>query len=429
MVRAYVNASLPTASPDSHAVTAAIDAACAHWARGEVESALECCRRALALDPESVPALANMGTMMWLNGDVAGAERLYLQAHGLDPTHAGVMLNIATLRNEEGDLEASMRWVAMAEGCRPHQADVVWRKALLELAMGDYANGWAHYEAGLGHESIRGRAPGFTTPAWDGGPCRRLLIWHEQGLGDTIQFVRYAKLCKERAEKVMVLCPRELVRLIRRCPYVDDAAERVRPSDFDQHISIMSLPHRFSTTLQTVPAPIPYLFADPTASAAWAKRMRDGSSRRVGLVWAGNIRNEQLRFRVIDSARRLSLDAMQPWLDLPGVDLYSLQKGERRAETAGKNIIDFMDEVRDFADTAAIIANLDLVISADTSVAHLAGAMGKPVWVLSRLDACWRWLRNRADNPWYPTARVFGQTQRGSWSNVIDDVAVELARL
>jgi Tfp pilus assembly protein PilF len=416
------------ADASRHDVTDAIDKACERWAHGDVDGALASCRRALALDPSSVSALANTGTIMWLNGDLAEAERLYAKAHELDPAHVGVMLNIATLRHEEGDLEQSLHWIEKAQATPGTSPEVVWRRALIELAMGDYVNGWAHYEAGLGHEGMRGKGPGFNTLPWPGTRCRRLLIWHEQGLGDTIQFVRYAKLCKERAESVVVLCPAELVSLLKRCPFIDQATDAVRAGDFDQQISVMSLPHLFKTTLDTVPAPIPYLFADEALVAAWGRRMQRGGLK-VGLVWSGNVRRNQLRFQVIDRHRRLSLAAMQPWLDLAGITFYSLQKGEAAREAEGRPIVNLMDNVGDFADTAAIIANLDLVVSADTSVAHVAGAMGKPVWVLSRLDACWRWLRNRPDSPWYPTARVFGKTERESWSSVIDAVKYELARL
>jgi hypothetical protein len=410
------------------AVTKAIAEACEHWANGDVDGALASCRLALVIDPSSVPALANAGTIMWLNGDLAEADRLYAKAHELDPAHVGVMLNIATLRHEEGDLERSLQWIEEAELQLPRDPQLMWRRALIELAMGDYVNGWAHYEAGLGHGDMRGLGPGFKSSPWDGAPCRRLLIWHEQGLGDSVQFVRYARLCKERAQAVVVLCPTELVALLKRCPFVDDAVDAVRAGDFDQQISIMSLPHQFKTTIDTVPAPIPYLFADEALVSQWGRRMHRGGLR-VGLVWSGNVRRDDLRFQVIDRNRRLSLDAMQAWLDLPNIAFYSLQKGDPSKEAAGRNIVDFMDEVDNFADTAAIIANLDLVISADTSVAHVAGAMGKPVWVLSRLDACWRWLRNRPDSPWYPTARVFGQTERGTWQTVVDTVKRELARL
>jgi Tfp pilus assembly protein PilF len=416
------------ASRNGLAVTAAIDTACDRWAKGDVDGALASCRQALSFDPSSVPALANSGTIMWLNGDIAEAERLYARAHELDPAHVGVMLNIATLRVEEGDLERSLQWIEKAEAARPGSHEVVWRKALLELATGDYVNGWTHYEAGLGHQDMRGRDPGFDTLPWDGAPCRRLLIWHEQGLGDTVQFVRYAKLCKERATTVVVLCPTELVSLLKRCPFVDDAVDAVRAGDFDQHISIMSLPNRFKTTLDTIPAPIPYLSADEALAARWRRRM-GCAGLRVGLVWSGNIRRNHLRFQVIDRNRRLSLEDMQALLELPNITYYSLQKGEAEKEAEGHDMINFMDEVSDFAETAAIIANLDLVISADTSVAHVAGAMGKPVWVLSRFDACWRWLRNRPDSPWYPTARIFGQTERGTWGNVIDAVKRDLLRL
>jgi len=416
------------ASRDGLAVTAAIDTACDRWAKGDVDGALASCRQALSFDPSSVPALANSGTIMWLNGDIAEAERLYARAHELDPAHVGVMLNIATLRGEEGDLERSLQWIEKAEAACPGSHEVVWRKALIELATGDYVNGWMHYEAGLGHQDMRGRDPGFDTLPWDGAPCRRLLIWHEQGLGDTVQFVRYAKLCKERAATVVVLCPTELVSLLKRCPFIDDAVDAVRAGDFDQHISIMSLPNRFKTTLDTIPAPIPYLSADEALAARWRRRM-GCAGLRVGLVWSGNIRRNHLRFQVIDRNRRLSLEDMQALLELPNITYYSLQKGEAEKEAEGHDMINFMDEVSDFAETAAIIANLDLVISADTSVAHVAGAMGKPVWVLSRFDACWRWLRNRPDSPWYPTARIFGQTERGTWGNVVDAVKRDLLRL
>jgi hypothetical protein len=168
--------------------------------------------------------------------------------------------------------------------------------------------------------------------------------------------------------------------------------------------------------------------ANQALATKWAGRIRGGKFK-VGLAWCGNSRTNQLRFHVIDRNRSLSLTRLQPWLDLDNVEFYSLQKGPAANEAHGKNIIDFTDEINDFAETAAIIDNLDLVISVDTSVVHVAGAMGKPVWVLSRLDACWRWLRNRPDSLWYPTARVFGQTERGDWRSVIETVQRQLARL
>ena len=413
----------------------------AHWDRGDADGALACCRSALALEPDNVDALAAIGTLTWLQGDSAAAEAIWLRALALDPRHAGLALNMATLRNENGDLEASLAWVARAEAVRPRDPEVVWRKSLLQLAMGDYTSGWQNHEAGLGQPAIRGPAPGFRTPAWRGEPCGRLLIWHEQGLGDSLQFVRYAELCKQRVQRVQVLCPAELVSILKSCPFVDDASESVGVGDFDRHVSMMSLPHVFGTSLSTVPARIPYLFADPARSARWAARIAT-PGLAVGLVWSGKVRTSQLRFRILDRSRSMSFADLAPLLSTPGVAFYSLQKGPAAAEArtgampdtcvgAAKSstVMDLMDEVHDFADTAAIIEHLDLVISVDTSVVHLAGAMGKPVWVMSRLDACWRWLRNQPTSPWYPTARVFGQSVRGDWTGVVAQVAAELAAL
>jgi len=389
------------------------------------ERALQCCRAALQADPESVDALANTGTLLWVGGDNDEAERIWRKAHALDPTHVGVLMNFAALRHDEGDLEGSLAWIDAAERLRPGHAEVVWRRSLLELAMGDYANGWRHYEAGLGSPSMRGIGPGFKTDPWTGARCDRLLIWHEQGFGDTLQFVRYAKLAKERAAHICVLCPAPLVSALRSCPFVDDAVAFVDDGAFDEQISIMSLPHLFGTTLETIPTPIPYLYADPALAAECAQRMRSDKVK-VGLVWAANVRKKQLRFSGIDGRRSVRLEALRPLLDVAGVEFYSLQKGDASVEAKGSAVCDFMDEIEDFAGTAAVIENVDLVISVDTSVVHLAGALGKPVWVLSRFDACWRWLRNRAGTPWYPKARVFGQSRAGDWQSVIATVANEL---
>lgn len=405
----------------------AIDRAFTHWTAGEVDAAMACCREASRLDPGNVDALAHTGTLLWWRGDRLAARRFYLDAIERSPAHVGVLVNLATLDNEAGDLEASMRWIERAEAACPHEPQVLWRKGLLELAMGDYERGWRHHEAGLFDASLRGPGPGFGTPVWDGAPCDRLLLWHEQGFGDTIQFVRYARLCRARAKRIVVLCPPELTRLLRSCPDVDVAVDSIGADDFDAHVPMMSLPMRFGTTLETIPADVPYLHADP---ARFAERFVGQHDRlKVGLVWAGNVRRDQTRFHVLDDSRSLPLAALRPLLAVGGVAFNSLQMGPARDELAGvadTPIVDAMEGVADFADTAAIVEHLDLVISVDTAVAHVAGAMGKPVWVLSRLDGCWRWLRNRPDSPWYPTARVFGQTARDDWSAVIERATSEL---
>ena len=268
---------------------------------------------------------------------------------------------------------------------------------------------------------IRGKLLEFKKSPWKGEACNHLLICHEQGYGDTFQFVRYAQLCKTRARKVYVLCPRELHKIISSCPWVDGAMETAHDGDFEDYIYTLSLPHIFGTTLDSVPNHVPYLSASQEAKDRWKTKFNHVLGLRVGLVWAGNPRKSEIKYRVIDKKRSMSLDKFSKLFDLP-VNFYSLQKGEDAEKQVSQypNIINFMPEVSDFDDTAAIIENLDLVISVDTSVVHLAGALGKPVWVLSRKDACWRWLENRPDSPWYPTAKVYGQPTNGDWESVID---------
>lgn len=267
-------------------------------------------------------------------------------------------------------------------------------------------------------------------PPWDGraDPNTHLLIWHEQGFGDLLQFIRYAELCKQRVGKVSVLCQKPLVRLFKTLPFVDDAFDASRGGNYhvDDHVSAMSLPYVFGTLLETVPAHVPYLRVDAGTQAKWnAKFPETAHGFKVGLVWSGTSGHK------LDAQRSISLERMKPWFDLQGARFYNLQKDKAAEQIAALGLadrmIDFMGEVEDFADTAAIIQNLDLVITVDTSVAHLAGGLGKPVWILSRFNADWRWLQNRPTNPWYPTARIFGQPAMHDWDSVMAEVGRELA--
>jgi hypothetical protein len=299
--------------------------------------------------------------------------------------------------------------------------------------LGKYREGWKLYETGLGSRQQRGLIP-FAAKPWDGkrAPSKHLLLWKEQGLGDTIQFIRYAEMCKQRVAKVSVLCQKPLVRLFKSLPFIDDVFDTPRGgSRFHEHAPMMSLPHIFDTVLETIPARVPYLRVEAEIQKKWDINFANQKCMKVGLVWAGASHEEVLRGPLTDQQRSIGLDRMQPWLKLRDVKFYSLQKGKPSEQIAemglAGRIIDLMDEVEDFADTAAIVQNLDLVISVDTSVAHLAGALGKPVWILSRYNADWRWLQNRSTSPWYPTARIFGQPSLGDWDSVIKEVGQELA--
>jgi hypothetical protein len=260
-----------------------------------------------------------------------------------------------------------------------------------------------------------------------------VLVVQEEGLGDTLQFLRYLPLLAERGARVAVAVPPELTRLIRTVPGVIDVPAGDAPvPKHDFHCSFNGLPRAFETTLETIPCAVPYLAADPALVTRWARRLPAIQALRVGLAWAGQARPWLPGFVGVDQRRSTDLATLAPLAAVSGVRFVSLQKGgaapEARTPADALDLLDVMAEVRDFADTAAIVANLDLVISVDTSVVHLAGAMGKPVFLLDRYDNCWRWLSGRDDSPWYPSLRIFRQSRPGEWAPVIARVAAALAR-
>lgn len=405
-----------------------IERGVALWKTNDVDGALAENLKALEIDPQNADAMTNTGTAYWAKGKQEEATKYFLKAIEINPGHMTALMNVATLYQDNGDLESAEIFANKARAVRPLNADVLWRLGVLRLANGDYLSGFDLYEEGLGYDHIRGKCPPFKIGQWDGSYCNRLVIWHEQGLGDTLQFVRYAQYCKQTAKKVFVLCPKELVRILKTCPWIDDAVTGLDEGDFDAQISIMSLPYLFKTTLETVPANVPYLGAEPIRCAYYEHKMPKTDKLKVGIVWGGNPRKSAIRFQIIDTKRSSGIEELAPLFDVPNVQFYSLQKGDYQSqiEPYKDKLIDLMGDVDDFWDTAAIISNLDLVISVDTSVVHLAGALGKPVWVLSRYDACWRWLRNKPDNPWYPTAKVYGQHRPKDWSGVVQQVKRDL---
>jgi len=260
----------------------------------------------------------------------------------------------------------------------------------------------------------------------------RVLVWHEEGLGDTLQFARYLPKLAEFGARVIAAVPAPLMRLLDGIPGITVIrAGDGPPPSHELQCPFFSLPRAFGTTTQNVPA-APYLRADPALSAAWAARL-PSDGLRAGLVWAGQARLWLQGFTSVDRRRSAGLAAFAPLAAVRDVRFVSLQAGTPAAQgqepPEGMELTDPMELVRDFADTAAIIANLDVVISVDTSVAHLAGAMGKPVFLLDRYDNCWRWLHGRTDSPWYPSMTIFRQPRPGDWSSVMHRAASSLAAL
>ena len=386
-------------------------------------------REALRLGPRYPEAYNNLGTALCDLGRLEEAEASYRDALRLRPDYVEAHKNLgAALRDLRrlAEAEASCR---EALRLKPDDPEAHANLSLVLLLAGRFKEGWQEYEWRLKTKPYK-RTDGFSAPLWSGETIgnRVILLHAEQGLGDTLQFCRYAPLIATCARTVLVVQP-PLVRLLSRLPGVTEiVAHGKKLPSYDLHCSLLSLPRLVGTTLDTIPASIPYLTADPALAAHWREQLTGLSGLRVGLVWAGGKMLEG------DSRRRsITLDLMAPLAEAPGVSFISLQKGEPAAQAAnppaGMNLHDFTADLHDFADTAALVDGLDLVISVDTAVAHLAGALGKPVWLLNRFDTDWRWLLDRDDSPWYPTLRQFRQPALGDWASVIRNARDALQRL
>jgi tetratricopeptide (TPR) repeat protein len=405
-------------------------------AQGRLDEAVACYRRALAIDPGFVGAHFNLGNTLLHQGRFDEATACYRRAVAFDPDFAGAHNNLGEVLRDQGELDAARASFQRALALVPDFAGAHLNLGIVALKQGGFAEGWREYEWRLRGGDPRLRPRSFVQPQWRGEKLegRTLLLHAEQGAGDVIQFVRYAAIAAAGRARVIVEAPRPLVRLL---ATVDGVAEVIAGGEplprFDRHLSVMSAPLAVGTTLETVPGETPYVRADPAAAALWAERLADVGGLKVGLAWAGDPGLHNPEYAVVDRRRSIALERLAPLLATPGVSFVSLQKGAAASQLEGipprLRPLDCMEDVDDFADTAALIANLDLVITVDTAVAHLAGALAKPVWILSRFDGCWRWLTEREDSPWYPTARLFRQVRPGDWEAVIAKVAAKLAEV
>jgi tetratricopeptide (TPR) repeat protein len=322
----------------------------------------------------------------------------------------------------------------------PHDPRAVMSHGVILLALGELERGWDEFERRFelyGYKDLMDRFP--RDALWDGSDLagKTLLVWAEQGLGDQIQFIRYIPLIAGTRvaggeAEVVVQCDRPLVRLFNQVA----GASRIVPNgerwpSFDFHCPVVSLARVMGTRMESIPAEVPYLRAEPELAGQWRARLSHLSGIRVGLVWAGSRLSNMPILESFDQRRSLALREFRSLWEVRNVTFISLQKGaaaqEVHALTPDCPLVDFTDDLHDFADTAALVENLDLVISVDTSVAHLVGAMGKPVWILCRLGGDWRWLLDRTDSPWYPSARLFRQRQYMEWEPVIRDLRAALA--
>jgi tetratricopeptide (TPR) repeat protein len=392
---------------------------------GRAEEAEAGLRQVLRHRPPDPATLTHLGNALFNLNRYDEAEAAYREALKMDPNYVDAIGNLGRVlstvdRNEEGD--ACYRSVIARH---PEQVDAHANRGMTLLRMGRFKEGWDEYEWRWKTWYLSKMARNFPVPLWQGEPLgdRILLLHGEQGLGDSLQFCRYATQLRG-AGRVILEVPVPLARLMSRLDGVSEVIARDQPlPHFDLECPLLSLPRAFGTTLETIPAEVPYLTADPAEAAAWRDRLAALPGLRVGLVWAGSPRALVPELASIDARRSISLATLSPLAEVAGVSFVSLQKGPPAAQAAtppaGMVLTDVTAELHDMAATAALIDGLDLVISVDTAVVHLAGAMGKPVWLMNRYDTCWRWLMHRDDSPWYPTMRIFRQTIPGEWTDVI----------
>lgn len=397
-------------------------------AYARLDEAVDEYRRAIASAPGSVDARYNLGLLLQERDHLEEAAEVYEQLLERKPDHTESINNLGNVLLALGQPEEAMDAYWRALTIDPVFAEARWNIAIVQLLLGKYKQGWRGYEWRFRQKHFVPRP--FDQPRWDGRALdgRRILLHAEQGLGDTLQFIRYAAAVKALDAEVIVECQAPLVELLASVPGVDALVPRGAPyPEHDCQAPLLSLPHILGDRLDTIPQNVPYVHTDPDRVARWARVLDERSgdaALRVGLTWSGNPDHKMNRFRSLD---REALAALQ---GIPGVAMFALQKGEQAlALAAGLDMIQLESESTDLCDTAAVIANLDLVISVDTSIAHLCGALGKPVWTLLAFAPDWRWLLDREDSPWYPSMRLFRQVRRGDWQEVVVRVRSELGRL
>jgi len=397
---------------------------------GRLEESVEAAERALKLRHDFPEAAINLGNALLKLDRSEEALDAYLRASAPGSCLAKALLGQGLALRSLGRFSEAMTAFEKAEALGSREA--VAGKGCLMLTLGDFEQGLEGYEARWLAGRSLGEALGTRFPSWKGPGRRgeRVLVLNDHGLGDTIQFFRYLPLMAAAGVETTFVCPPRVRRLLSSKAKVRFADSPPSAEPFDAQIAISSLPRAFGTRLETIPAAVPYLSAEPALREKWLKRI-GAEDFKVGIVWQGNPDPEA------DRGRSMPLTAIAPLAAIAGVRLISLQKGfgeqqlanlppSFQVETLGA---DFDAGADAFVDTAATMACLDLVVTCDTSVAHLAGALAVPVWVALKRDAEWRWLIERADSPWYPTMRLFRQLYRGVWSNVFEAMAGELAQL
>ncbi len=428
--------------------------------QGLNQEARACYEQALRLDPNFAGAYTNIGRIMQALGDLEEAKKFHVKALEVAPNFPEAENNLGIIFQEEGNdeeaiehfrkaleirpqyadaysnlgnialcacqIEEALDYFQKALSIQPNLVDAHWDRAIAWLLSGNYPKGWEEYEWRFRKKDYPPRT--YQQPLWDGSPLngKKILIYDEQGFGDTFQFIRFLPQVQEKGGEVIFECHHGLKEILNGIQGVDTLIERSETSqempDFDVHLPLMSLPRVLSLTINTIPTPIPYLQAETKKVTRWRKKLESQKGLKIGITWAGSKTNKR------NFERSCSIESFKTLTKVPNVQLYSLQMEQPDGiqDTDNDDIIDLSHEISDFTDTAAILMNLDLVITVDTAVAHLAGALGRPVWLLLPFFPDWRWMLEGDNTPWYPSLRLFRQPSRGDWNSVFKKVAREL---
>ncbi len=388
-------------------------------ALGKLEAAVACYRRALVLKPNNSGVYSNMGNALRELGRLEVAQASHQQAVRLAPRSTEAYYNLGLVLRDLGQTEAALSCLDKALSLDENHVDCQWDRALTLLEMGRLKEGFAAYESRWNLD--RSPPRDFDKPRWDGAELggKTVLVHHEQGFGDMIQFARYLKMIKARGGNVVVELQPELARLIGGVEGVDKVINRGQPlPPFDFYAPMMSLPAIFGTDAETIPADVPYIDATDPGAVQLPPAME--RIKRVGIVWAGRPTHRN------DKNRSAGFKHFIEILGLPGVSVFSLQKGPASGDIAEYGcealVTDLGGRLRDFSDSAAVVKQLDLVITVDTALAHLAGAMNVPVWVAVPFSPDWRWMRGTDTSPWYPSMRLFRQKRPAGWDGVFSDI-------
>ena len=402
---------------------------------GRYSEALESFDRAIELSPNYHEAYSNKGNVLQDLYQYKESLSYYDKAIKLFPEYSQAYTNKANALEVLGYYGEALSHYNLAIQINPNNADAYWNKSASQLRSGDFEGGWQNYEARWFMENPIPYKFSHIPRLQDLSNLhgKKILVWAEQGLGDTIQFCRYLKLLSSLGAVVTFEAPNSLLVILRsltgNCVLTSNILDVAET--FDYQSPLLSLPLLFNTRLETIPADVPYLKAFDGRKISLESQIPLGRNLKVGIVWNGGLRKGAGWLCAINNRRNIELEEIARLQVVTGVDFYSLQKGEpaeselrAKKDTLWPNLIECSHLLEDFSDTAAVMECLDLIISVDTSSAHLAGALGRPVWILNRYDSCWRWLRGRTDSPWYPSATLYQQNKPGDWMYVIETVCV-----